>query len=63
MLLTLKADNTTCSFWLCNLFYVLSMIYINIYMNKSTFIYTYAITDHMTIVVYLCVLLAQCFIG
>ena len=28
MLLTLKNDNTTGSFWLCHLFYVLSMIYV-----------------------------------
>ena len=37
MLLTREDDNTIGSFWLCLLFYMLSVIY----MYKSAFIYNY----------------------
>ena len=69
MLLTFKDNNTTDSFWLCHLFYVLSMIIVSLYVYKSVFIYNYYMYrwhdyGYVSIFVigcYLCnILLAEC---
>ena len=57
-LLALNDDNTTGSFWLCRLFYVLSMVYVYAYICKGVHIYYYGITDGTTTIMCHCALLA-----
>ena len=59
MLFTWKDDNSTGSFWLCCLFYMLFIIYVYIYLCTRVCLYMIMVyTDGMTISKCLCSLLA-----
>ena len=58
-ILLLKDDNTTCSLWLCQLLYMLSLIYESIFICRSMYLYIIMIcTGGITIGMCLCTPLA-----